>query len=287
MDIFTGITADRFPLVRDMGWNRTDSLYTHPDRILDYHVFLYVAQGAMQVIEEGTEYVVRQHEYVFLEKGLHHWGLPATPESTSWYWIHFNLTEDGSTVYKDHLPLPALDYYYPDYYQYRIPLPKYGKAPAGMEEQLTTVIKLLRHSDSHSMTRSSISVLQLFLDLHTSSAFRQAAVPDSKHSLVEQIMSYLSERLEEPYDAGGLQAHLNMNYSYLSSLFRKSTGYSIVQAHTKLKMNKAVEMMRNSSMTISQISLALGYQNPFYFSRVFKKIIGEPPSAFIRQLYRS
>lgn len=62
------LTADGFPLVRDIGWNQASGLYTHPDRLLDYEVFIYVTQGSMQVIEEGTEYVVQAGEYLFLRE---------------------------------------------------------------------------------------------------------------------------------------------------------------------------------------------------------------------------
>lgn len=136
MNAFVHITADRFPLVRDMGCNTTDTLYIHPDRVLDYHVFLFVVEGVMQVIEEDIHYSVGKGEFLFLNKSLHHWGLPETPAGTSWYWIHFDTEEDASVQYKDHAPLPELQYYYPDFYKYHIPLPKYGTAPIRTEEFL-------------------------------------------------------------------------------------------------------------------------------------------------------
>ncbi|WP_245233395.1 hypothetical protein [Paenibacillus maysiensis] len=69
------LSADPFPLVRDIGWNKTDKLYTHPDRILGYDVFLFVAKGSMQVIEDGVEYIIGENHHLFLKKGRHHWGL--------------------------------------------------------------------------------------------------------------------------------------------------------------------------------------------------------------------
>ncbi|WP_341282799.1 AraC family transcriptional regulator [Paenibacillus sp. FSL H8-0537] len=44
--------------------------------------------------------------------------------------------------------------------------------------------------------------------------------------------------------------------------------------------------MRNSTLNISEISAQLGYQNPFYFSKVFKKVFGESPSSYMRHLYK-
>ena len=120
------LTADRFPLVRDIGKNRTDGIYTHHDRILDFDVFLFVIKGRMQVIEGGTEYFVGEMEHLFLKKERHHWGLPLTLPGTTWYWIHFNTVIDERISYSDHLPMPELDYYFPDQYQYRLSMPKHG-----------------------------------------------------------------------------------------------------------------------------------------------------------------
>nr|WP_091234239.1 AraC family transcriptional regulator [Fontibacillus panacisegetis] len=45
--------------------------------------------------------------------------------------------------------------------------------------------------------------------------------------------------------------------------------------------------MRNTSLNVSEISDRLGYNNPYYFSRVFKKVMGEPPSSYWRHLYKT
>lgn len=286
MDKFVELTADRFPLIRDIGFNQTDIRYTHPDRILDYHVFLYVAKGGMQVIEEGSSYVVGEQEYLFLNKGLHHWGLPETLAGTSWYWIHFDTVVDECKDYKDHTPRPELEYYYPDHYQYRIVLPKFATAPIGTEKRLQSMIRGMRDPADHKMTRTSLNVYQFFLELHAA-ASDQDGITEAARRLTERIMAYLVAHLEEPFDAARLQTHLNMNYSYISASFKRSTGKSIVETHTLLKLNKAIELMRLSSLNIAEISERLGYQNPFYFSRVFKKVYGESPSAYMRQFYKS
>ncbi|OXM85739.1 helix-turn-helix transcriptional regulator [Paenibacillus rigui] len=59
------------------------------------------------------------------------------------------------------------------------------------------------------------------------------------------------------------------------------------EAHTKLRMNHALELIRSTSLNVSEISKRLGYQNPYYFSRVFKKVFGESPSAYMSHFYKS
>jgi AraC-like DNA-binding protein len=288
------LTADGFPLVRDIGWNQALGLYTHPDRRLDYEVFIYVTQGSMQVIEEGTEYVVQAGEYLFLRGGLHHWGEPRCAAGTSWYWVHFTFAEEhrDKSSYKDYIPLPELGYYYPDYYQYRFPLPKYGRAPVqlALESRLRLILEQVQQteSQSHWMTRSCLSVYELFMDIHAAGQQESSTSVSGKNgSTVRRVTAYLIKHCGEEFAGEQLASQLNMNYSYLSAAFKQATGQTIIETHTKLRMNKAIELMRTSSFNVSEISEALGYPNPYYFSRVFKKVLGESPSSYMKHLYRT
>lgn len=286
------LTADRLPLVRDIGWNQIDSVYTHPDRILDYDVFLYVVKGRMQVIEEGTEYIVREREHLFLKKGLHHWGLPLTLPGTAWYWVHFNTVIDERVSYKEHLPLPELDYFYPNHYEYRFMMPKSGSSSLHqMESRLRTILDDYQKVKLHWMTRSSIQIYQLFLDLHQASLKHEVkavgAAGGKTDTIAGRVMTYLMQHAERDFNSRELSAQLQLNYSYLSATYKRLTGQSIIEVHTKLRMNKAIDMMRNSSMNISEISERLGYKNPYYFSRVFKKVLGEAPSSYLRHFYKT
>lgn len=285
------LTADRLPLVRDMGWNHISNVYTHPDRVLDYDVFLFVTKGSMQVIEEGTEYIVREREHLFLKKGLHHWGQPKTEPGTSWYWIHFNTVIDERISYSEHLPMLELGYFYPHHYEYRFTMPKYGTSPLhyGMEERLLMLLDDYRRLKEHGMTRTSILVYQLFLDLHQATLTQEISETygGKANSISGRVMDYLVAHSNSEFDSGKLSRELSLNYSYLSSSFKKQTGQSIIEAHTKLRMNKAIDMMRNTSLNISEISERLGYKNPFYFSRVFKKVLGEAPTSYLRHFYKT
>ncbi|WP_245600115.1 helix-turn-helix transcriptional regulator [Paenibacillus harenae] len=284
------LTADRMPLVRDIGWNQTRSLYTHPDRILDYDVFLFVTKGSMQVIEEETEFVIGAGEHLFLKKGLHHGGLPRTEPGTSWYWIHFKAVADGRVSYKEHLPMLELGTYHPHHYEYRFAMPKHGVSSIHhtLETRLLKLLDDYHLQQEHRMTRISMQAYHLFLDLHQASVKRESREDSAgkKAAVTGRVITYLTEHADRDFDSESLSGQLKLNYSYLSSAFKKSTGQSIVEVHTKLRMNKAIDLMRNTSLNVSEISERLGYKNPYYFSRVFKKVLGEAPSSYRRHFYK-
>lgn len=281
------LSADRFPLVRDIGWNQVENTYTHPDRTLEFDVFIYVTEGRIVVIEEDREYVVNKGEYLFLKNGLHHWGITDLSDVTSWYWVHFNSIVQDLTSYKEFPPLRELDYYFPDHYQYKIPLPKHGSIPLHltMEHRLKLLLDNYHKRTDHIMTKISMQAYELFLELQQATDIAASRSEGKADTIAGRVMAYLVKHAEEDFNSRKLSTCLELNYSYVSAAFRKQTGQSIIQVHTKLRMNKAIDLMRNSSMNISQISERLGYDNPYYFSRVFKKTLGEPPSSYINHFY--
>ncbi|SDD06502.1 AraC-type DNA-binding protein [Paenibacillus sp. UNCCL117] len=286
------LTADRFPLLRDMGHNRTEDWYTHPDRIVDYEVFLFVSEGCMQVIEEGTEYFVGEREHLFLRSGLHHWGKRVTAPGTSWWWIHFHVRCDDNVGYQAPSLVPELEYVTPQHYQVQIPLPKFGKASlhAETETRLSAMYEsyIQPKPNPYRMTEASLEAYRLFIGLqqHSPSPSREGTHAGKAEAHVARIMDYLARHASEEFDAGSLAVYMGLNYSHLSSLFARRTGQTIIEVHTRLRMNRAIQLMRTTSLNIAEISERLGYHNPFYFTRVFKKVLGEPPSAYMKHIYR-
>jgi AraC family transcriptional regulator of arabinose operon len=54
--------------ILDLGFANTKDLYTHPNRKLDWNVFLYVSEGEMEVWEEEAEYIISKGKYLFLKR---------------------------------------------------------------------------------------------------------------------------------------------------------------------------------------------------------------------------
>jgi len=79
---------------------------------------------------------------------------------------------------------------------------------------------------------------------------------------------------------------LNLNYNYLSTVFKEKMGISISEYHTMLRIRKAMELLKDSSYNITEVSEKMGFSNPYHFSSVFKKSVGVSPSQYIKQIYR-
>ena len=74
-----------------------------------------------------------------------------------------------------------------------------------------------------------------------------------------------------------------LSTSHFSTLFQKKTGYSPMNYFLQLKIQQACQSLDFSDMKINQISMSIGIEDPFYFSRIFSKTMGVSPTEYRRK----
>jgi len=79
---------------------------------------------------------------------------------------------------------------------------------------------------------------------------------------------------------GQAAAHVLLSPTYFSALFRREVGETFIDYLTQVRIRKAIELLRSTSLTASEIAYRIGYQNPRYFYSVFRKVVGQPPNEF-------
>ena len=68
-----------------------------------------------------------------------------------------------------------------------------------------------------------------------------------------------------------------LSASYYSALFQNRTGHSPIDYFIQLKIQRACRMLDNSGLLIADVSREIGFDDQFYFSRVFRKVMGMSP----------
>ena len=99
----------------------------------------------------------------------------------------------------------------------------------------------------------------------------------------EEYLTILFEeniRIEEICHAFGYSK------SFLSRLFREHTGQSLAEFARKMKIERAKELIRQNNLNFAQISARLSFENPQYFSRVFKRQYGMTPTEYKNRAHR-
>ena len=101
-----------------------------------------------------------------------------------------------------------------------------------------------------------------------------------------KVQEYLAEHYAERITLETLAASPNISISQLKRIFKEHTGDSVITYLTSLRIKEAKRMIQESSMNFSQIAVAVGYDNIYYFSSVFKKHTGLTLTEYSKSLRR-
>lgn len=97
-------------------------------------------------------------------------------------------------------------------------------------------------------------------------------------AVLEHMECYYTEKLS----LDQLSAMANMSPHYFCRLFKNLTGKSPVEYINHLRLNKAMTLLREGELTITEIAMAVGFNDSNYFSRLFKKYKQVPPSQVLK-----
>jgi len=106
----------------------------------------------------------------------------------------------------------------------------------------------------------------------------------AKHSLAERAMKYVEERYREKITLRQVADALYVSPSYLSRMFKKSTGLNLVTYMNRVKMKHARELILQRKMSLQEIAYEVGIANYNYFYILFKETYGISPSDFLKQI---
>jgi len=96
--------------------------------------------------------------------------------------------------------------------------------------------------------------------------------------LVERAKFLLADNITEQMDIGWLSRSLGIGYSRFRTMFKNHTGLSPYQYFLNLKMGLAKQLLEQGNYSIKEISHMLSFDDPYYFSHLFKKKTGLAPS---------
>lgn len=102
-------------------------------------------------------------------------------------------------------------------------------------------------------------------------------------SPLERAMHYLEARVDSNIHVAELASMVGVSPSHLSALFRQATGGGPGAYHTSLKMARARTLLDTSSLGIMEIATEVGYTDPLYFSRHFRRVHGINPTQYRAQ----
>lgn len=104
--------------------------------------------------------------------------------------------------------------------------------------------------------------------------------PHKSKQYIEDSIEYMTGQLEKSVTLKELAHRANLSVPHYVHLFKKATGYSPIDYYLRMKMQLAGQYLDLSDLTVKQISSKLGFNDPYYFSKLFNKIMGQSPTHY-------
>lgn len=103
---------------------------------------------------------------------------------------------------------------------------------------------------------------------------------------ITDILKYIDDNLEKDITLNELAHTVHLSNNYLSKIFKKEMGKSVIEYVQEAKIQKICELIINTDKTFSEIAYEMGYQNESYLRQLFKGITGQTPKEYKKKLYR-
>lgn len=104
---------------------------------------------------------------------------------------------------------------------------------------------------------------------------------ESRHfRVLDRAKAYIQEHYRRDISMEQAAEHVNLSPYYFSKLFKEQTGETFIDYVTGLRIERAKKLIGQEELSLKEICYEVGYKDPNYFSRVFKKITGLTPSEY-------
>ena len=235
------------------------------------NILIYCVEGEGRYQLAGHEpETLRRGNVLLIPAGTPHVYGTSDVDPWSIYWLHFSglLSNDYLTTLQGQGSSPTL------YVPFASAVIEAFDEIYRWTEEGPTDMNLVAASTAMSRFFGLLAVLRRSEDVR---------LRDSEQRIRDSI-TYMRSHANRQLTLDHLAAQVDLSTSHYSTLFKKTTGISPINFFLQLKIRRACELLDTTSKQILEISLELGFEDAYYFSRLFKKIVGKSPRQYRKTL---
>lgn len=260
-------------------------LYTHLDELYNYDYkamvhwhpdleFIYIVKGTMDYFVNGKTITINQGDAIFVNSQRLHYGFSNQKNDCTFIALvisprlFVNITESCEQYFNRKFGIKNTDY-----------IPLYSHVPWEKEviNQIITIHKLM-----HINPFNPVHVLSLCMDI----IYRIGEhIDDYQENILDTrdqisflgMITYIEKNYGQEISLMKLSSHVGISRNKCCELFKRFTNDTPNNYIIHYRINKSIELLKNTHLTISEISSICGFSTPSYFSNVFYKIKGCSP----------
>jgi AraC family transcriptional regulator, transcriptional activator of pobA len=269
-----GFHLERVPSLEDLT-KEAILLDAHRD---DHYIFFLVVKGKSQAMVDFHQFALNGNDLFFILPGQVHRYVYASKEIAGWF-----LAIDAGLI--------------PDEFRAVLEDPLLAVRPVSPEaqcmEQMGRCLALAYDLNVQPATgfskRAVYSLLTTFVAMVTNIYAQQRDMPIGKWSrsqvITRDFRALLTREYKQLKSPGDYAAALHLSLSYLNEAVKETTGCTVTYWIQQEIVLEAKRLLYHSSCSVKEVAYELGYDDPTYFSRLFKKTVNKTPGEF-REQYR-
>ena len=243
----------------------TETEWIHPKRTEKTYEIICVTKGKVYMREGEHEYLVEQGQVMLLSPNVLHYGTRVTSD-VGFYWVHFTGNDVTNILRYYGFTKDKHVYYCGKVLEY--------------QNHFRLMIQELQMCKEHYAEMLEMHLREIFIMIHRHLQTRTRMNNSQISEDIDAATLYFNEHYNEEINIEEYAQSHNMSTSWFIRNFKQYTGFTPLQYILSVRIYNAEALLKSNMYNITEVASIVGYDNPLYFSRTFKKLKGISPSEY-------
>jgi AraC-like DNA-binding protein len=244
----------------------------HSHDITDYEIHIFF-EGEGQILLNRSKFTIEANRLFLAKPKEFHSILPdAVRKPITFYAIRFEPSKNDDEV------LSLMDN-------------SFGPLPVDAREHflIEDLYRLTGENDPTKQRAAEYLLLSLLFRWYggVEPVKQNPELQDSKRHYIDKTLAIMEKSIREKLNIGVLGDKIGLSKEYLIRIFHDRLGMTPFQYFTRLKIEASSSFLSETNLPVQYIAEQFGFENPFHFSRVFKKCIGISPIEYRKSFTRT
>lgn len=238
--------------------------YRKWEKCCDDYILIYCVAGKGSCETQNATFTLQCNQFILLPPKQYYSYQPSIEHPSTIYCVHFN----GTIINELNAHLQLKKHATP------IDLPLNDQIVESWKEIYSGLLGGYTNENTGFASLCLYRFFSFFLfPYHQAKAIPPVEIEDA----VDQSILFMKANIHKRLTVDELAAQFNYSPSRYTVLFKQKTGLSPMDYLIKIKIDKACNLLMRSNLFVKEIAGKVGYDDPYYFSRLFKKVMGKTP----------
>lgn len=263
-----------------------------------FYELIMVIEGPVYLSVEGRNLTLQSGEILLLSPWQQHIGWKEPHDQSSFFWVQFTIDPEpilvnslselenfASFLQADQNILRLSDENNQEESLMLLPIQFLPVTKFDKLSCFEKLYKLFWNPESYHRLRLSLKLTEL-IEMIASSALEHYQLNkkvSSAYKSYRSLAAYLNEYYAMELSKDEIEKNVDRKYEYLCHIFKKYSGYTINEYVHQLRIQSAKHYLISTDLPVYRVAEIIGYRDPYYFSKAFRKITGSSPSQYRKQ----